>query len=166
MATAGLAIRWLCAAATRLRKDGTTMMKVNAEELSRVREALRIFPVFAGKVIPPLKVGIIKGIFALEALPADISHAAIRRFLRWATANPKYRQCLVDGGSRYGLDGRPCEEITPEHQADARKRLAVRRNRVKQTTKNPKQTPQSSRAVTVFRRGRKYPNPVTDQDQV
>ena len=51
---------------------------------------------------------------------ADLSRTQIRRALKVYTGSPAYRKALARGGPRYGLDGQPTGEVTPEQQAFAK----------------------------------------------
>ena len=71
----------------------------------------------------PLKIGLGDELLALAGVhPAltALSRTQIRRALRVYTGSPAYRKALARGGPRYGLDGRPAGEVTPDQQADAK----------------------------------------------
>ena len=89
--------------------------------LDRLREA---FPACFSRTAPkPLKIGLGDELLALAGVhPAltDLSRTQIRRALRVYTGSSAYRKALARGGPRYGLDGQPAGEVTPEQQADAK----------------------------------------------
>lgn len=84
----------------------------------------------------PLAIGIHKAIAA--ALP-DLDQADLRRTLQRHTGSTTYLKAIAAGGSRFGLDGIPNGEITPEQQKQAtqdlkdrfRKQAEQRRERLK-----------------------------------
>jgi len=82
--------------------------------LDRLCEA---FPACFSRSAPkPLKIGLGEELLAL----ADLSRTQLRRALKVYTSAPAYRQALKRGGPRYGLDGQPTGEVTPEQQAFAK----------------------------------------------
>jgi sRNA-binding protein len=82
--------------------------------LDRLCEA---FPACFSRSAPkPLKIGLGEELLAL----ADLSRTQLRRALKVYTGAPAYRQALAQGGPRYGLDGQPTGEVTPEQQTFAR----------------------------------------------
>lgn len=89
--------------------------------LDRLCEA---FPACFSRTAPkPLKIGLGEELLALAGVhPAltDLSRTQIRRALRIYTGSPAYRKALKKGGPRYGLDGQPAGEVTPEQQVIAR----------------------------------------------
>ena len=89
--------------------------------LDRLCEA---FPAGFSRSAPkPLKIGLGEELLALAGVhPAltDLSRTQIRRVLRVYTGSPAYRKALARGGPRYGLDGQPTGEVTPEQQAFAK----------------------------------------------
>jgi ProP effector len=99
--------------------------------LARLVEA---YPVF--RDVQPLAIGIHKAIAA--ALP-DIDKTALRRTLQRHTGSTTYLKAVAAGGSRFGLDGVPAGDITPEQQKQAtqdlkdrfRKQADQRRERLK-----------------------------------
>ena len=66
----------------------------------------------------PLKVGIHTDIIAA----GGFDEAELRFALRWYTRNPRYRDGLVAGAERIGLDGLPAGAVTAEEAEDARKK--------------------------------------------
>ena len=82
------------------------------------------FPACFSRTAPqPLKIGLGDELLALAGVhPAltDLTRTKIRRALRVYTGAPAYRKALKRGGPRYGLDGQPTGEVTPEQQADAK----------------------------------------------
>ena len=79
------------------------------------------YPVF--RDIQPLAVGIHKAIIAAHP---DIDKAALRRTLQRHTASTMYLKVVAAGGSRFGLDGVPTGDITPEQQKQANQDLKDR----------------------------------------
>ena len=82
------------------------------------------FPACFSRTAPqPLKIGLGEELLALAGVhPAltDLTRTQMRRALRVYTGAPAYRKALARGGPRYGLDGQPTGEVTPEQQADAK----------------------------------------------
>lgn len=79
------------------------------------------YPVF--RDIQPLAVGIHKAIIAAHP---DIDKAALRRTLQRHTASTRYLKVVAAGGRRFGLDGVPTGDITPEQQKQANQDLKDR----------------------------------------
>jgi sRNA-binding protein len=78
---------------------------------------------FDRKAPKPLKIGLGEELLALAGIHpalADLTRTRIRRALAAYTGSPAYRRALKRGGPRYGLDGQPAGEVTPEQQAIAR----------------------------------------------
>ncbi len=82
------------------------------------------FPACFSRTAPkPLKIGLGEELLALAGVhPAltDLSRTQLRRALKVYTGRPAYRKALARGGPRYGLDGQPAGEVTPEQQAEAK----------------------------------------------
>ena len=82
------------------------------------------FPACFNRTDPrPLKIGLGDELLALAGVHpalADLTRTRIRRALTVYTGMPAYRQALARGGPRYGLDGQPTGEVTPEQQAFAK----------------------------------------------
>jgi sRNA-binding protein len=89
--------------------------------LDRLCEA---FPACFSRSAPkPLKIGLGEELLALAGVhPAltDLSRTQLRRAIKVYTGSPAYRKALARGGPRYGLDGQPTGEVTPEQQAFAK----------------------------------------------
>jgi len=79
------------------------------------------YPVF--RVIQPLAIGIHKAIIAAHP---DIDKAALRQTLQRHTASTRYLKAVAAGGSRFGVDGVPTGDITPEQQKQANQDLKDR----------------------------------------
>jgi len=83
------------------------------------------FPACFSRTAPkPLQIGLGEELLALAGVHpvlADLSRTQLRRALKVYTGSPAYRKALAKGGPRYGLDGQPAGEVTPEQQADAKK---------------------------------------------
>jgi ProP effector len=79
------------------------------------------YPVFRDS--KPLSIGIHKAIIA--ATP-EIDKAALRWTLQRHTSATKYLKTIAAGGSRFGLDGEPSDDITPEQQKQATQDLRDR----------------------------------------
>jgi ProP effector len=73
--------------------------------------------------IQPLAIGIHKAIIATHP---EIDKAALRRTLQYHTSSTKYLKAVAAGGSRFGLDGAPIGDITPEQQKQATQDLRDR----------------------------------------
>ena len=82
------------------------------------------FPACFSRLDPqPLKIGLDEELLARAGVhPAltDRSRTQLRQALKVYTGSPAYRKALKRGGPRYGLDGQPTGEVTPEQQAFAR----------------------------------------------
>ena len=89
--------------------------------LDRLREA---FPAGFSRTAPqPLKIGLGEELLALAGVHpalASLTRTQLRRALKVYTGSPAYRKALERGGPRYGLDGQPVGEVTPDQQADAK----------------------------------------------
>ena len=71
----------------------------------------------------PLKVGIGEEVFALAGVHptfAEVTRTQLRRALKFYIYRFAYRKALAAGGLRYGLDGQPAGEVTPDQQAFAK----------------------------------------------
>lgn len=79
------------------------------------------YPVF--RDIQPLDICIHKAIIAAHP---DVDKAALRRTLQRHTASTRYLKAIAAGGSRFGLDGVPTGNITPEQQKQANQDLKDR----------------------------------------
>lgn len=73
--------------------------------------------------IQPLAIGIHKAIIAAHP---EIDKAALRWTLQRHTSATKYLKAVAAGGSRFGLDGEPSGDITPEQQKQATQDLRDR----------------------------------------
>lgn len=71
----------------------------------------------------PLAIGIHKAIMAAHP---DIDKNALRKTLQRLTASTKYLKAVAAGGVRFGLDGVPLGDITPEQQLQANQDLKDR----------------------------------------
>lgn len=94
-----------------------------------INRLIDAFPAcFAPSAPKPLKIGIGKELLALVGVhPAltDISRKQLRVALAIYAGTGAYRKALAQGGDRYGLDGQPAGEVTPEQKkvaADSRKK--------------------------------------------
>lgn len=56
----------------------------------------------------------------------EIDKGALSMTLKRHTAFTKYLKCVAAGGVRFGLDGLPVGEITPEQQAQANQAIKDR----------------------------------------
>ncbi len=79
------------------------------------------YPVF--RDAQPLAIGIHKAIMAAHP---DIDKNALRKTLQRHTASIKYLKAVAAGGPRFGLDGVPQGDITPEQQQLANQDLKER----------------------------------------
>ena len=71
----------------------------------------------------PLKIGIGLEVLALAGThPAltEVTRTQLRRALKLYTRRFVYRKAIAAGGDRYGLDGQPAGEVTPDQQAFAK----------------------------------------------
>ena len=64
----------------------------------------------------PLATGIHKAIMAAHP---EVDKGALRKTLQRHTASTKYLKSVASGGTRFGLDGLPAGDITPEQQQQA-----------------------------------------------
>lgn len=99
---------------------------------SLINRLVEIFPdCFSRSTPKPLKIGIGPELLPLAGVhPAlmDVSRKQIRQALAFYTHGNAYRKAVALGGVRYGLDGQPAGEVTPEQQEFAK-------------TPRPKKTP-------------------------
>lgn len=61
----------------------------------------------------PLAIGIHKSVMAVHP---DFDKDALRKALQRHTASTRYLKAVAAGGARFGLDGQPSGEVTPEQQ--------------------------------------------------
>lgn len=99
---------------------------------------IEAFPACFDRAAPkPLKIGLGPELLTLAGgghpALAGLTRPQLRQALRVYTQLSAYQRALAAGGPRYGLDGQPAGEITPEQQAFARlprqKKTAVPANR-------------------------------------
>ena len=92
--------------------------------LDRLGEA---FPECFSRLAPkPLNIGIREEVIALAGVhPAlmEVSRIQLHRTLKFYTHRLAYQKALAAGGPRYGLDGQPAGEVTPDQQAFAKTTL-------------------------------------------
>lgn len=81
---------------------------------SVLTQLIAAYPVF--RHAQPLAIGIHKAIIAAHP---EIDKGALRAMLQRHTSSTKYLKSASAGGARYGLDGQPAGDITPEQQAQA-----------------------------------------------
>ena len=82
---------------------------------------LMTFPVFARDL--PLEIGIHKKLALPDFRPANVSHRTLRiAMARWVKRKA-YLRAIAYGTHRHDLAGNVVDTITPEHRADAVKRL-------------------------------------------
>jgi ProP effector len=84
-------------------------------------QLIAAYPVFRNA--QPLAIGIHKAIVAAHP---EIAKGALRMTLKRHTASTKYLKSVASGGARFGLDGLPAGEITPEQQAQANQAIKDR----------------------------------------
>ena len=84
-------------------------------------QLISAYPVF--RDAQPLAIGIHKAIMAAHP---EIDKGALRTTLQRHTASTKYLKSVASGGARYGLDGQPAGDITPEQQARANQAIKDR----------------------------------------
>lgn len=92
--------------------------------LPLIDRLVEIFPDCFNRLTPkPLKIGIGPEVLALAGVHPmlmDISRKKIRLALAFYTGANAYRKAVAQGGARYGLDGQPAGEVTPEQQEFAK----------------------------------------------
>ena len=69
------------------------------------------YPVF--RDVRPLAIGIHKSVMAAHP---GLDKDAVRKALQRHTASTRYLKAVAAGGARFGLDGQPSGEVTPEQQ--------------------------------------------------
>ena len=98
------------------------------------------FPECFNRLAPkPLKIGIRDEVIALAGVhPAlmDVSRVQLRRTMAFYASWLAYRKAVAAGGPRYGLDGQPVGEVTPDQQAFAKTALH-RKKSAKPATDKP-----------------------------
>lgn len=84
----------------------------------RMDNLIKHFPeVLRRKEPMPLKVGILDDMVnSLQARGATMGPGQVKAALAGYTSARRYLRALAAGGPRYGIDGQPCGEVTPEHQ--------------------------------------------------
>ena len=100
------------------------------------------FPACFSRTAPkPLKIGLGEEVMALAGIHpalADLTRTRIRRALKVYTGGPAYRKALVRGGPRYGLDGQPVGEVTPDQQAFAQTPRVLKPSAAVDVTASPR----------------------------
>jgi sRNA-binding protein len=85
---------------------------------------IETFPACFSRSAPqPLKIGLGEELLALAGVHpalAELSRTQLRWALKVYTGAAAYRKALAKGGPRYGLDGQPAGEVSPEQQTFAR----------------------------------------------
>jgi sRNA-binding protein len=106
---------------------------------------IETFPACFSRSAPkPLKIGLGEELLALAGVHpalADLTRTRIRRALQVYTGAWAYRKALARGGPRYGLDGQPAGEVTPEQQAWTRTPRPKRPASPPETAPEPSPTP-------------------------
>jgi ProP effector len=74
-------------------------------------ELAAAYPVF--RDAQPLAIGIHKSVMAAHP---GLDKDAVRKALQRHTASTRYLKAVAAGGARFGLDGQPSGEVTPEQQ--------------------------------------------------
>ena len=74
-------------------------------------ELAATYPVF--RDAQPLAIGIHKSVMAAHP---GLDKDAVRKGLQRHTASTRYLKAVAAGGARYGLDGAPSGEVTPEQK--------------------------------------------------
>lgn len=84
----------------------------------RMDNLIKHFPdVLSRKEPMPLKVGILDDMVnSLQARGATMGAGQVKSALAGYTSARQYLRALATGGPRYGIDGQPHGEVTPEHQ--------------------------------------------------
>jgi hypothetical protein len=83
----------------------------------------------------PLAIGIDKQI--AELVGDQFARPVIVSVLRWWTGRPDYLRAVIDGTTRFNLDGSPAGEISPTHHAVAEQRLAEWQRRKAEERRRP-----------------------------
>ncbi len=84
-------------------------------------QLIAAYSVFRGA--QPLAIGIHKAIMAAQP---EIDKNALRKTLQRHTASTKYLKSIASSSTRFGLDGQPAGDITPEQQQQANQALKDR----------------------------------------
>ncbi|MFC6376727.1 ProQ/FINO family protein [Tatumella terrea] len=86
---------------------------------------ISLFPDLMNEAEPrPFKVGILADMVAsLKERESTFGFGQVKSALARYTTNYRYQKALAAGGHRYGLDGNPCGEVTPEQQAAAQEKV-------------------------------------------
>jgi ProP effector len=72
----------------------------------------------------PLKIGIAEDILKdIKLRELDLTRSKVSSALMFYTQTLAYQEAVLSGGSRFDLNGQPCDEITPEQQTHASKQL-------------------------------------------
>lgn len=101
--------------------------KAEAHAKKRKRRTDRIaqhWPVFTLQGARPLAIGIREQMIAdAEARGLDITVSHIKQGLCDYINRRVYLKALIPGGSRFDMTGQPKDEVTPEQQQDAQRKL-------------------------------------------
>ncbi|EAP3462107.1 hypothetical protein EAN04_24605 [Salmonella enterica] len=74
------------------------------------------WPELFGKKLLALKLGILEEMMAdIEARQLGVTLKTMKGMLQWYCGRRQYHVMLTRGGERFGLDGKPCGEILPNH---------------------------------------------------
>jgi hypothetical protein len=97
------------------------------------------FPECFNRLAPkPLKIGIGEEVLALAGahpIFAEVSRTQLRLALKRYIHRFTYRKALATGGPRYGLDGQPAGEVTPDQQEFAYTTLYRKKSATSATNK-------------------------------
>lgn len=89
-----------------------------------IKRLCEAFPECFNRSAPkPLKIGLGQEVLALAGVHptfAELTRTQLRRAIKFYTRRFLYRKALAAGGPRYGLDGQPAGEVTPDQQVFAK----------------------------------------------
>lgn len=103
----------------RVRPEG--MNRRQWKNFKHMRRVLALWPELFDLDNPkPLKVGVLDDLMQdISARNLIIGAGVLKAAIASYTRRIRYQKALVAGGARYGLNGQPCGEITPEQQQEA-----------------------------------------------
>ena len=88
------------------------------------RHLRKTYPaVFDPKAPKPLQLHIHQALAKVR--PEGVGHKTVRLALAMWCRGPVYLRAVAEGGHRFNLAGMPAGTVSPEHQANARQRLAI-----------------------------------------
>ncbi|HIB1580332.1 TPA: ProQ/FINO family protein [Salmonella enterica subsp. enterica serovar Muenchen] len=103
----------------RVRPEG--MNRRQWKNFKHMRRVLALWPELFNLDNPkPLKVGVLDDLMQdIRARNLTIGAGVLKAAIASYTRRIRYKKAIRAGGARYGLNGQPCGEVTPEQQQEA-----------------------------------------------